>query len=197
MRAGQWVNLRIPRSVVVRGARGRRLVPVVPACSHTDMASRPWPLQIRRGVLTGQKWWSGRGRTADLPLFRRGVRQVDAPLCERRGLSPVVAISRWLLLLLSSLLSAISRVTARLEFRSHESDCHRWVMSTPSAVATRPGPSLTPMLASADDTKQSRPVSPRSAPSEVSWSQSRSQWSRPTDAVAGFCVPLPAAVRAS
>jgi hypothetical protein len=38
-----------------------------------------------------------------------------------------------------------------------------------------PGPSLTPMLASANDAMQSRPVLPRSARSEVSWSQSRSQ----------------------
>jgi len=48
-------------------------------------------------------------------------------------------------------------------------------MSRPSVVATRPGLSLTPMLASADDGMQSRPVSPGSARSEVSWSQSRSQ----------------------
>jgi hypothetical protein len=48
-------------------------------------------------------------------------------------------------------------------------------MSKPSAVATRPGPSLTPMLASTDDTIPSYPVSPRLARSRVSRSQS---WSR-------------------
>jgi hypothetical protein len=37
------------------------------------------------------------------------------------------------------------------------STTHRWVMSKPSAVATRPGPSLTPMLASADDTMPPNP----------------------------------------
>ena len=66
-------------------------------------------------------------------------------------------------------------VTARLEFSSHESNCSRWLMSKPSAVATRPGLSFTPMLASADDAMQSRPVSPRLARPKVSWSQSRSQ----------------------
>jgi hypothetical protein len=66
-------------------------------------------------------------------------------------------------------------------------------MSRPCAVATRPGLSLIPMLASADDpmlasaddAMQSRPVSPRSARSEVSWSQSRSQEHRPPDVIAG------------
>jgi hypothetical protein len=70
---------------------------------------------------------------------------------------------------------SVAGVTARLEFRSHESNCHRWVMSKPSAVATRPGLSLTPMLASAYDAIQSGPVSPRLARPEVSRSQSRSQ----------------------
>jgi hypothetical protein len=41
-------------------------------------------------------------------------------------------------------------------------------MSRPRAVTTRPGLSLTPMLASADDTMHCRPVSRRSARFEVS-----------------------------
>src|SRR5215472_9090185 len=49
----------------------------------------------------------------DHPLFRRGVRPVGAPSCERSGSSPVAAVSHWLLRLLSSLLSAISRRMAR------------------------------------------------------------------------------------
>jgi hypothetical protein len=48
-------------------------------------------------------------------------------------------------------------------------------MSRPRAVPTRPGPSLTPILASADDAMQSRPVSSGPAHSGVSWSQSWSQ----------------------
>jgi hypothetical protein len=48
-------------------------------------------------------------------------------------------------------------------------------MSRPRTVATRPGLSLTAMLALSDDTMQFQRVSPRSARSEVSWLQSRSQ----------------------
>jgi len=48
-------------------------------------------------------------------------------------------------------------------------------MSKPSAVATRRGLSLIPMLASADHTVPSQPVSLRPARSEESWSQSRSR----------------------
>jgi hypothetical protein len=44
----------------------------------------------------------------ELPLFRRSGRPVDAPSCERCGLSSVAAVSRWLLLLLSPLLSAVA-----------------------------------------------------------------------------------------
>ena len=48
-------------------------------------------------------------------------------------------------------------------------------MSKPSPLATRPGLSLAPMLASADDTEPSRPVSPRPTRFQRSWSQPRSQ----------------------
>ena len=46
----------------------------------------------------------------DLPLFRPDISQVGVGSCERYALSPVAAVSRWSLLLLSPLLSAaISR----------------------------------------------------------------------------------------
>src|SRR5215472_6607714 len=48
-------------------------------------------------------------------------------------------------------------------------------MSKPIAVPARPAPSHTPLLASADDTAPSQPVSPRPACSGESWSQSRSR----------------------
>jgi hypothetical protein len=48
-------------------------------------------------------------------------------------------------------------------------------MSKPIAVPARPGLSLTPTLASADDTEPSQPVSSCPARGEESWSQSRSR----------------------
>ena len=79
--------------------RPSRLLLANPLASQ---ASKDRPISDCAGKGGGQ----GRGRTADLPLFRRGVRQVDAPSCERCGSSPVIAVSRWLLPLLSTLLSA-------------------------------------------------------------------------------------------
>ena len=52
-------------------------------------------------------------------------------------------------------------------------------MSKPIDVPARPGPSHTPILISADAAVRSQPVSPCSARSEASWSQSRSRgWAR-------------------
>ena len=34
--------------------------------------------RIRGGLTCGLRWWPGRGRTADLPIFRRRFRLADA-----------------------------------------------------------------------------------------------------------------------
>jgi hypothetical protein len=52
----------------------------------------------------------GQDRTVDLPLFRRDISPVDPGSCECYALAAVAAVSRWLLLLLSPLLSAAGPV---------------------------------------------------------------------------------------
>jgi len=47
-----------------------------------------------------------RGRTVDFPLIKPDVSQVGPAACERSVLLPVAVVSRWLLLMLSPLLSA-------------------------------------------------------------------------------------------
>jgi hypothetical protein len=186
---------------------------------------------IDSSVCAGQEWWSGAGSNRRPSAFQAWRMPSCRRSCECCVLPPIAADSRWLLLLLSPLLSAwltmdyhhcvhlvghawgnrsapaaappppaemhlqcpaqfasnakmpeapaeVLEVPQGLLSRTRESDADQLahaVGARPRAVATRPGLSLTAMLASADDAMQSRAVSPRSARSGVSWSQSRSQ----------------------
>src|SRR5215471_15319814 len=89
------------RTIRTPDSRHREGMPAMPA---SEGIGRCWPESYADGLAAAT---SARALILDHPLFRRGVRQVDARSCERCGSSPIVAIGRWLLLLLSSLLSAI------------------------------------------------------------------------------------------
>ena len=71
-----------------------------------------------RGILAGQTGGQGQDRTVDLPLFRPDVSPSRHVKCECSCVLPTAAVGRWLVLLLSRLLSG-----------------HRWPDAAPASDA--------------------------------------------------------------
>ena len=69
-------------------------------------------------VGSGVMVWPVGSPCADRPLIRPGITQVRRATCARSVLSPVAAVSRWLLLLVSSLLSAQPKSPGRMPIRA-------------------------------------------------------------------------------